>query len=134
MPCLDIKINVKADIYEKEGPNFINNITKDLAKILNKPTGYIMISLMRGFVAMDGNVNIPTAFCNLTYLGPLCDNKNDLLKINENVSKSVAIHLKKHFNVDKYYLIIKEEERIGWGFNGGIPFYSKPKSNDNDDK
>ena len=133
MPCLDIKINVDKDVFDKQGPEFIKQITEELAKVLNKPSQYMMIVLNQSMVAMGADLKTPTAWCTLSYLGPLVDDPSDenlILELNQAISKCIAQNLEKYFKASKYFLIIHEEERINWGKDGGIPFYKKPKKDD----
>merc|ERR1712129_123847 len=100
--------------------------------MLNKPADYMMVSLSSSMVAMGGDLDTPTAWCTFSYLGPIFDDPTDesaILQMNEAISKCVKQQLEIHFKTAKYYLVIKEEERIGWGHAGGIPFYKKKKNN-----
>ena len=131
MPCLDVKVNVDDELYKKEGANFIKQITDELAKILNKPSAYLMVSLTNNMISMGGNLDEPTAWTKLEYLGQTNKlNANDKLALNKQISQCVASNLDKFFKINKYFLVISDIERINWGYNGDIPFYTPPKQND----
>eukprot|EP01084_Bolivina_argentea_P033663 62253_1 len=128
MPCLQVTVNVDDDTYKKNGAAFVKSATEKLSKILGKPATYMMISLTQGLVAMGGEVNKPTSFVKLDYLGPL---PKEQLTINKEISKCVTDDLKAFFTVDanKVFIVIQEQPRIGWGWNGDIPFYKPPANN-----
>mmetsp|Transcript_60114 Transcript_60114/g.95457 ORF Transcript_60114/g.95457 Transcript_60114/m.95457 type:complete len:499 (+) Transcript_60114:21-1517(+) len=127
MPALEVKLNsaaINEATYNAKGPSFITDVTKQLAEIMEKPERYILVSVMRALVAMEADVDKPTAFCTLQYLGPLKGDAGQLAT-NKRISQCIATNLKTHFNIDadRYYLVINEPQRINWGFAAGIPFY-----------
>ncbi len=112
MPYLNIETNVALDQNEKEG--VMAESSKLLADLLQKPEGYVMISIRTGAHLMFGGTTDPCAYLEFKSLG-LPESSTSVFS--EAVTKLLGAKTGIHSN--RIYIEFSAPERHMWGWNGG---------------
>lgn len=112
MPYLKIETNVTLSHDEKEG--LMAESSKLLADLLQKPEGYVMISISTDAHLMFGGTTDPCAYLEFKSLG-LAESSTTLFS--EAVTRLLGAKTGIHSN--RIYIEFSSPERHMWGWNGG---------------
>ncbi|MBC8519551.1 MAG: hypothetical protein H8D24_03985 [Gammaproteobacteria bacterium] len=112
MPYLNIETNVSLDHDEKE--RLMADSSKLLADLLQKPEGYVMISIRTDANLMFGGTTDPCAYLEFKSLG-LPESSTQFFS--DAITKLLGARTGIHSN--RIYIEFSAPARHMWGWNGG---------------
>jgi phenylpyruvate tautomerase len=111
MPLLKLSLPFPLDNNTKEST--LKALSDILAKELNKPEKYVMVTIDQASIAMAGS-SVPAAFCDVRSIGALSE------PVNKKFTTALCEYLLKTFQIkpDRVYVNFTDVKPENWGWSG----------------